>query len=94
MMYTSNIGDVYMVKAMIKISEQANQILNIVKARNNLKDKSQAIEYVTLCYGEELLEPKIRPEFIEEMKRVQNEKSVYIGDMAAFRKKFKVKKDV
>lgn len=83
-----------MVKAMIKISEQANQILNIVKARNNLKDKSEAIEYIALSYGEEMLEPKLRPEFIEEMKSVQKEKSIYIGDMASFRKRFRVKKDV
>jgi len=37
-----------MVNAMINISKQANQILNIVKARHNLKDKSAAIEFVTL----------------------------------------------
>jgi hypothetical protein len=83
-----------MVNAMIKISEQANQILNIVKARNNLKDKSEAIEYVALSYGEEMLEPKLRPEFIEKMKRIQEEKPIYIGDMEAFRKRFRVKKDV
>jgi hypothetical protein len=77
-----------MVKAMIKISEQANQILNIVKARNNLKDKSEAIEYVALSYGEEMLEPKLRPEFIEEMKRIQQEPTVKIKD---FKKHFGLK---
>ena len=40
-----------MVQAMIDISEDANQILNIVKAKENLKDKSQAIEKVVLEYG-------------------------------------------
>jgi hypothetical protein len=84
----------YKVKAMIKISEQANQVLNIVKARHSLKDKSEAIEYVTLSYGEDMLEPKLRPEFIEKMERIQKEKSVYIGDMEAFRKRFGIKKDV
>jgi hypothetical protein len=93
-MYTPYIGDVYMVKAMIKISEQANQILNIVKARNNLKDKSEAIEYIALSYGEEMLEPKLRPEFIEEMRRIKKEKPSDIGDMEAFRKRFRIKKDV
>jgi len=67
-----------MVNAMINISDQANQILNIVKARFNLKDKSEAIEYVTLCFGEDILEPKLKPEFIERMKKRQLEPTVKI----------------
>ena len=67
-----------MVNAMINISDQANQVLNIVKAKENLKDKSEAIEYVALVFGEELLEPKLRPDFIEEMKKRQLEPTVKI----------------
>jgi hypothetical protein len=52
-----------MVQAMINISKDANQILNIVKARYNLKDKSAAIDKVILNYGEDLLEPELRPEY-------------------------------
>jgi hypothetical protein len=63
-----------MVKAMIKISEQANQVLNIVKARHNLKDKSEAIEYVALSYGEDMLEPKLRPEYLTKLKRIEKGK--------------------
>jgi isocitrate dehydrogenase len=74
-----------MVNAMIKISDQANQILNIVKARHNLKDKSEAIEYVAMEYGEDMLEPELRPEFIEKMKQRQTESTVAIKD---FKKHF------
>ena len=56
-----------MVQAMIKISNQANQILNIVKAKHNLNDKSQAIELVILEYGKDFLEPQLRPDFIKKM---------------------------
>lgn len=77
-----------MVNAMIKISEEANQILNIVKARENLKDKSQAIEYVTLEYGTELLEPKLKPKFIAQMKKRQTEPTIKVKD---FRKHFGLK---
>jgi len=77
-----------MVNAMIQISDQANQILNIVKARYNLKDKSQAIEYVALEYGEDLLEPGLRPEFIEKMKERQLEPTIKIMD---FKKHFGLK---
>ena len=78
MAYILNIGEIYMVNAMIKISDQANQILNIVKARNNLKDKSEAIEYVAMSFGEDLLEPELRPEFVEKMKKIEKEPSIKI----------------
>ena len=74
-----------MVQAMIEISNEANQILNIVKARHNLKDKSKAIEKVILEYGTELLEPELKPEFIEKMKKRQLEPTVKIID---FKKHF------
>lgn len=64
---------IYMVRAMINISEDTNQILNIVKARFNLKDKSKAIEKVVLEYGKEILEPELRPEFIQKINRIEKE---------------------
>ena len=76
-----------MVQAMINISEDANQILNIVKAKHNLKDKSQAIEKVVLGYGGDFLEPDLRPEFIEKMKQRQKETTVKIRD---FKKHFRI----
>jgi len=60
-----------MVQAMIEISKNTNQVLNIVKARYNLRDKSQAIEKVVLEYGEEMLEPELRPEFIQKIKQLE-----------------------
>ena len=65
-----------MVQAMIQISKDANQVLNIVKARYNLKDKSQAIEKVVLEFGKDLLEPELRPEFIQKMNARQKEGTV------------------
>ena len=76
-----------MVQAMIQISKDANQVLNIVKAKFNLKDKSQAIERVVLDYGKNFLEPELRPEFIEKMKLRQQEKTIKIND---FEKHFSV----
>jgi hypothetical protein len=77
-----------MVQAMIQISDEANQILNIVKARYALKDKSHAIEKVVLEFGEDFLEPQLRPEFIQKMKERQKEKTVKITD---FKKHFGLK---
>ena len=52
-------------------SKNTNQILNIVKAKFNLKDKSQAIEKVVLDYGEEILEPELKPEFIQKIQDIE-----------------------
>lgn len=71
-----------MVNAMINISDEANQILNIVKARHNLKDKSQAIDFVAREYGDELLEPELRPEFIERIKKAEKGKFIRISNFA------------
>ena len=62
-----------MVQAMVNISPEANQILNIVKARYNLKDKSQAIEYVVMECGAGILEPELRPEYVQKIKRIEKE---------------------
>ena len=69
-----------MVQAMVNISNDTNQVLNIVKARYNLKDKSQAIEKVVLEFGKDFLEPELRPEFIQRMKSRENEETVKIDD--------------
>lgn len=52
-----------MVQAVINIDEHTNRVLNIVKAKFGLKDKSQAINVVVNEYEENFLEPKLRPEY-------------------------------
>jgi len=80
-----------MVQAMVQISEEANQILNIVKAKHNLKDKSEAINLVVIEFGEDILEPELRPEFIEKMKRIEKGKFVKIGTIGEFNKRYGLK---
>jgi PhoPQ-activated pathogenicity-related protein len=63
-----------MVSAMINISDQANQILNIIKAKYNLKDKSETIDYITKQYGANILEPELRPEYKEKISKIINSK--------------------
>ncbi|MDO8563888.1 MAG: DUF2683 family protein [Nanoarchaeota archaeon] len=62
-----------MVQAMIEISEKANQILNIIKARYNLKTKSEAIAKIVIEYGGNILEPELRPEYLEKLKKIEKE---------------------
>ncbi len=49
-----------MVKALIEINEDANRILNIVKAKFNLKDKGKAVEIIVRKYEQNFLDPGLR----------------------------------
>lgn len=69
-----------MVKAIININDRANRVLNIVKAKHGLKNKSEAINKVVNEYGRSLLEPELRPEFIEKIKARQKERTVKVID--------------
>ena len=72
-----------MVKAIVNINERANRVLNIVKAKHGLKTKSDAINKVVNEYGKSLLEPELRPEFIEKIKSRQKEKTVKISNFSS-----------
>ncbi len=63
-----------MVQAMIDINEKTNRVLNIVKAKYGLKDKSEAIDIVVSEYEENLLEPELKPEYKEKLLKILKEK--------------------
>ena len=77
-----------MVQAIINISEKANRVLNIVKAKYGLKDKSEAINVMAEGYEESIMEPKLRPEYIEKMKRIQKQPSIKVGTLEDLRKRY------
>jgi len=63
-----------MVQAVINIDENANRVINIVKAQHGFKDKSQAINMVIREYEESFLEPQLRPEYKEKIKKIMKQK--------------------
>ncbi|MFH1421056.1 MAG: DUF2683 family protein [Candidatus Aenigmatarchaeota archaeon] len=71
-----------MVKAMVDIDEHANRVLNVVKAKFSLQDKSQAINLMAMQYEEEILEPEFKPEFIEKLKKIEKEKPIRVKNFA------------
>lgn len=79
---------VNMVKAIVDIPERENRVVNIVKAKYGLRDKSKAITLIIKRYEEEMLEPQLRPEFIREMKKRRKEKTVKIGTIKDFKKRY------
>ena len=67
-----------MVQSIIDIGENEDRVLNIVKAKFGLKNKSQAVALITNIYSNNFLEPELKPEYIEKLKKIQKE-GRYIG---------------
>jgi hypothetical protein len=71
------------VKSIINLSEKENRVVNVVKAKYGLKDKSQAISLILKRYEECELEPQLRPEFVKEIQQTQEHgKFVKVRDFA------------
>ena len=79
-----------MVKALVDISDDANRILNIIKAEYGLKDKSQAIDRMAEDYNELVFEPRVKPSYLRKLKQIQKEPIVKIGTLKDFRKRYNI----
>lgn len=77
-----------MVQAMINLTEHEDRILNIVKGKFGLKNKSEAIALVLEKYEEEMLEPQIRPEYIKKLIRIDKQKGISFKSVDELRKRY------
>ena len=71
-----------MINALIKLDENTNRILNLVKAKYGLKDKGEAVGVVVNRFIEMENEPELRPEFIEKIKEIERQRSIVVEDFA------------
>ncbi len=72
-----------MVKNVIDLNERDSRVINIVKAKYGLKDKSQALSIIIQHYEKCELEPQLRPEFVKEIAdTVKRGKFVKVKDFA------------
>ncbi len=60
-----------MPKSVVDLSEHANRIVNVVKARDGLRGKNEALEVIVAAYEERILDPTLRPEFVEGLQQVR-----------------------
>ena len=65
-----------MVQAIINIPQEANVVLNIIKAKYSLKDKSEAITIMAEEYKNNILEPALKPSFVKKVNRISKEKGI------------------
>lgn len=74
-----------MVQNIINIGEREDRILNIVKAKYGLKNKSEAVAMITKIYEDSFLEPELKPEYIEKLNKIKKEKGIKFKNIEELR---------
>jgi len=75
-----------MVQALVKLDENTNRVLNVVKAKYGLKDKGEAIQILVERYIEEENEPELRPEYLEKLQKIRKGKYIKFNSINELRK--------
>ena len=67
-MYASQVYmEVKMVTARLELAEHTNKVLNVVKAKFGLRDKSEALNKFMDMYGDEFVEKDASEEYIKKI---------------------------
>ena len=75
-----------MVMNIINLGEKEDRILNIVKAKFGLKNKSDAVALVVKVYTESFLEPELKPEYTKKIEKLKKEKGIPFKNINELRK--------
>jgi len=59
-----------MVQAIVSLGENEARVINIIKGKFGLKNKSEAINLIIEKYEESFLEPELRPEYTEKLAKI------------------------
>ena len=76
-----------MAQALIKLEEHEDRVLTIIKGKYGLKNKNSAIKFIIDKFEEEFLEPQLRPEYIEKIKKIKKQKGISFKSVEELRRK-------
>ncbi|MDG6941973.1 MAG: DUF2683 family protein [Nitrososphaerota archaeon] len=80
-----------MVKAIVEIDKEANEVINLLKAQYGLNDKSEAINEMAKQYKALVLESPIRPEYLARLEKIKAEPIIRIGSISDFKARYGLK---
>lgn len=75
-----------MVQAIIKFDDHQDRVLTIIKGKYGLKTKSDAVGFVINKFEKELLDPQLRPEYLEELNEIKKSKGKSFKNINDLRK--------
>lgn len=75
-----------MVQAVVMLEEHQDRVLTIIKGKFGFKNKSEAINFVISKYEQDMLEPELRPEYVEKIINLEKKgKFSHYKSLAALR---------
>lgn len=75
-----------MAQAVINLGEYEDRILMIVKGKFGFKNKSDAVNFVIDKFEEEFLEPELKPEYVEKLRKIKEGKGTRFKSIEELRK--------
>jgi hypothetical protein len=75
-----------MVQAIIRLSEHQDRVVNVVKGKHGLKNKSAAIGRIIEEYEEQFIGREIRPEYLRKLRKISKEPHIIFKDVKELRK--------
>ena len=74
-----------MVQSVIDLEANEDRIVNIVKAKYGLHNKSEAVAVLAKVYAESFLEPELRPEYLNKLAKIRKGKYMKFNSIEELR---------
>lgn len=76
-----------MVQALMTLDDKTSRIINVIKAKYDLKDKAEAVRWMSVQFEDVLSEFEVRPEYLEKLHKIEKEKMISCKNMTEFRQR-------
>lgn len=83
-----NVSGDNMTSAIINLTEENGWILNMIKAKFSLGNKSDAVNFMLQKFGREMLKEEVRPEYLKKLAKIEKEKGKSFASVAEMLKEF------
>ncbi len=77
-----------MPSAVVDLTLENNHLLNIIKAKFGLHNKSDAMNFIVQKYAKEEIEPELRPEYVAKLRRIMKQKGKVYPSLDAMIKEY------
>jgi len=74
------------ISARVLLTDYSNRVLGVIKAKYNLKDKSEALNKFIDIYGTNEVEPELKEEYLEKLKTLEKQKGIPFKSIGELRK--------
>ena len=78
-----------MVQAIINLETRQERVVNTIKGKYGFKNKSEAVNFIVEQYEDRILEPELKPEYLERLDGIQKNNYSAFKDISELRRLLK-----